>query len=88
MSPLKNELPAVPRIRMRLISTTIIMAGMLTIPPSHGQAVKAWGRSIPIPCRKTTRYRLQLMLTVVAATVYSSTRSHPIIQAMSSPMVA
>jgi G3E family GTPase len=32
--------------------------------------------------------RLQLILTVVAATVYSNTKSHPIIQAISSPMVA
>jgi GGDEF domain-containing protein len=29
------------------------MAGMLTIPPSHGHAVNAWGRSMPTPCRNT-----------------------------------
>ena len=55
ISPLKNELPAVPRIRIRLINTTITMAGILTMPPSHGQAVNVWGKSMPAPCRKTTR---------------------------------
>ena len=82
------ELPSVPLIRKMLISTTIRKAGMLTTPPSHGQAVSACGRLIPTPLRKTTRYLLQLMLTVVAATVYSRTKSQPIIHAISSPMVA
>ena len=86
--PFTKELPAVPRIRMRLMAITMRIAGILTIPPSHGQAVKACGSSIPMLFRKNTMYRLQLILTVVAATVYSSTRSQPIIQAMSSPMVA
>ena len=53
ISPLKKELPAVPRIRIKLIRTTIIMAGMLTIPPSHGHAVNAWGSSMPTPCKNT-----------------------------------
>ena len=44
INPLKNELPAVPRIKMRLMSMTISMAGMLMIPPSQGQAVSVWGR--------------------------------------------
>jgi regulator of sigma E protease len=85
---LTNELSRVPRTSSRLIRMTMPMAGRLMMPPSQGQAVKACGSSIPIFCRNTTRYRLQLILTVVAATVYSRTRSHPIIQAMSSPIVA
>ena len=88
MKPLKIELPSVPRIRKILISTTISAAGIFTIPPSQGQAANAWGILIPTPSRKTTRYLLQLILTVVAATVYSNTRSQPIIHAISSPIVA
>ncbi len=88
MKPLKIELPSVPRIRKILISTTISAAGIFTIPPSQGQAASAWGIFIPTPSRKTTRYLLQLILTVVAATVYSNTRSQPIIHAISSPIVA
>ena len=55
MIPLKIELPSVPRIRKRLIRTTIRNAGILTIPPSQGQAVNAVGRLIPSPSKKTTR---------------------------------
>ena len=88
MNPLKMELPAVPRINMILIVITMSIAGILISPPSHGQAVRLWGRYIPIFSRKTTKYLLQLMLTVVAATVYSNTRSQPIIHAISSPIVA
>ena len=73
---------------IKLIIITISIAGMFTTPPSHGHAVRWWGRFIPMFSRKTTIYRLQLILTVVAATVYSKTRSHPIIHAISSPMVA
>ena len=83
-----QALSRVPRIRKTLISSTMPTAGRLTMPPSHGQAVSACGRSMPAPARKRTKYWLQEMLTVMAATVYSSTRSQPIIQAMSSPIVA
>ena len=54
------------------------------------ESYKGWscGKCTPNPSRKTTKYRLQLMLTVVAATQYSSTKSQPIIQATNSPIVA
>ena len=55
MMPLKMELPSVPRIRKTLIRATIRKAGTLTMPPSHGQAVRAWGSCTPNPSRKTTR---------------------------------
>ena len=58
------------------------------MPPSHGHAVSSCGRLMPTEERKCVKYWLHEMLTVMAATVYSNTRSHPIIQAMSSPIVA
>ena len=82
------ELPSIPRMRNMLITITIPAAGRFIIPPSQGHAQSSGGRKIPMCCRKTLKYRLQLMLTVVAATVYSNTKSQPIIHAISSPIVA
>ena len=53
----------------------------------HGrnESASSW---LPRIAMSLLRYPDQLIATVDAATAYSSTRSHPIIQAISSPIVA
>src|SRR5438105_12350827 len=51
-------------------------------------AEMAQGKLMPTSCRNDTTYPDQPIATVTAPSAYSSTRSHPIIQAISSPSVA
>ena len=79
-------------------ASTTSMAGTFTKPdtvePSASLAdskgdITSWaGRCSPYLPRNLIKYCDQLMATVAAPTEYSSTRSQPIIQAKSSPMVA
>jgi hypothetical protein len=53
-----------------------------------GALVRLAGRWIPKLLKRLTRWPDQPTPTVAAPAAYSSTRSHPMIQAISSPMVA
>ena len=54
----------------------------------NGAPVSDLGRLTPKSLRSSTKYPLQPTPTVLAPIEYSSTRSQPMIQAMSSPRVA
>src|SRR5688500_3320390 len=79
-------------------SATITTAGTLnqavTCEPSASvstvprAAAKCGGMWMPRSPRNDTTYPVQPIATVVALSAYSSTRSHPMIQAMNSPSVA
>ena len=70
-------------------------AGMFIIPltpvtgsVSNGECVHWYGIRMPNQSRTRFAYSLQAIATVAAATAYSRIKSHPMIQATSSPMVA
>ena len=84
---LKRALPFVPPAKKSERMTIMQMAGRLTTPPSAGQAQISGGRVQPMSASMRVKYLLQETLTVTAATAYSNTRSQPIIQATSSPIV-
>ena len=48
------ELSSTPRMRNRLITTTIAAAGRLIMPPSQGQAHSSCGSVMPTPSSSTT----------------------------------
>lgn len=92
----------VPLMRSNDAHTITNAAGRFTIPetivPScsfasakgesiHGrkESASSW---LPRRAMSLLRYPAQLIATVAAATAYSSTKSHPIIHATSSPIVA
>ena len=73
---------------MTEIAQMISMAGRFTMPPSNGDLVNAGGIETPKVPSSRTRYFDQLTDTVAAPVAYSSTRSQPMIHAISSPIVA
>ncbi len=53
-----------------------------------GELVRVGGKVIPKSLSRLTKWPDQPTPTVAAPAAYSSTRSHPMIQAISSPIVA
>ena len=84
---LNFELPLVPHISISDRTTISNVAGTLKMPPSAGQALHAVGSDTPISFSIMQKYLLHDMLTVMAASAYSNTKSQPITQATNSPMV-
>ena len=84
---LNLELPAVPLISITDSNTTNSAAGRLNTPPSAGQAVHSTGMAYPMSDIMMLKYLLHEMEMATEATAYSSTRSQPMTQATSSPMV-
>src|ERR1043165_4508153 len=83
----------VPRISSADSSARMTIAGMLTMPltppmDSNGEWRNSYGMSHPTYPSTRLKYSLHAIATVAAPTAYSSTRSQPMIQAISSPMVA
>src|SRR4051812_13097948 len=101
MMPLTNADSFMPRMSSRLSMSTMKSAGRFMMPWAmtlpwvsvsvwNGEWLHAKG-TFGEPGRNSSsllRYSLQAMETVAAPTAYSSTRSQPMIQATSSPMVA
>src|SRR6267378_2519875 len=67
-------------------AATCVPSGQVTIVPRAAE--RAHGTSMCKSCRNDTTYPDQPIATVTAPSAYSSTRSQPMIQAMSSPSVA
>jgi hypothetical protein len=81
---LNPELKRMPRTRITMRSNAIPAASKFTTSP-----VMAGGRLIPKKfCRIRLKYCDHPTETVAAPTVNSRIRSHPIIQAMNSPIEA
>ncbi len=76
----------IPMTRMAVSSSTTITAGRLNTVPSP-PAIAA-GRCNPSVWRKTARYCDQPTATAAPPMMNSSSRSHPMIHAISSPRVA
>src|SRR5689334_15780985 len=97
--PLTSADSRMPRMSSSDSAATIRKAGTFMMPwavtaPlastsfSNGECDQAYGTCTPTYESSLLRYSLQAMPTVAAPMAYSSTRSQPMIQAMSSPMVA
>ena len=72
-----------------MIASTMNTAGRLIVPPSPGGPAIDSGSEIPnTVSRKMLRYWPQPTATAATETPYSRIRSHPMIQAISSPIVA
>ena len=96
---LKRAVSRTPATRIAVIRIITAAAGRFSTAPVNVQACFAaskangdetnWaGRSSPKSFAKLTTYPDQPMATVAAPTAYSRIRSHPMIQAISSPSVA
>ena len=70
---------------MKAMTQRMRTAGKLTIPPSYGASVKAFGRTMPKLVRILLKYPDQPMATADTAKAYSSIRSQPMTQAQNSP---
>src|SRR5262252_4501840 len=94
MIVLTNADSWVPRMSSIDNSARMMMAGMLTRPDtpaaecSSGEWLHWYGTLVPKNSSTLLKYSLQAIATVAAPTAYSSTRSHPMIQATNSPIVA
>src|SRR4029079_17887644 len=85
----------VPRISSAVRIARMNTAGTFMMPctpvsaiTSNGECVHSYGIRGPNHARTRLAYSLHAIATVAAPTAYSSTRSQPMIQATSSPMVA
>jgi len=85
----------VPRIKSAVSANRIAIAGMLMMPctpvpciASSGEWDHSYGMRIPNHSSTRLKYSLHAIATVAAPTAYSSTRSQPMIHAISSPIVA
>ena len=78
-----------PRMSTNVTATTIATAGRLTVPPSSRERAIESGRAKPnVLSRNSLRLPPQPTATAATDTPYSSTRSQPMIHAISSPSVA
>ena len=94
MMPLTNADSCVPRMSSSDSARRMNIAGMFMMPcdavhrSRTANGAIAYGTFNPMYSRMRLKYSLQAIATVAAPTAYSSTRSQPMIQATSSPIVA
>src|SRR2546426_6283045 len=88
-------MPMTSSVVTRAMMTTAgrLNTAVMLVPSAHLTTVprapdSAHGTSSPTSCRNDTTYPDQPIATVTAPRAYSSTRSHPMIQAKISPSVA
>src|SRR5688572_1107209 len=84
---------SVPRISSNESNRRMTTAGIFMMPVtpsivSNGEWRHWYGMLSPTNSRTLLKYSLHAIATVAAPTAYSSTRSHPMIQATNSPIVA
>src|SRR5476649_2517477 len=95
MMPFTNADSAVPRTRINESTSRMATAGMFMMPcvpvpaiVSSGEWLHSYGTGLIWMMRsRLFIYWLHAIATVAAPTAYSSTRSQPMIQATSSPIV-